>query len=100
MVQSMNDTDQLSGVMVLVVEDDALLAMDLEATLVEAGAVMCASADAGRGDRASGRRRFRRGGSRFRTWVVHGRRRSRAGTPTGRPVRSLYGEVAPRTGLD
>ena len=40
MVQSTNDHDQLSGVRVLVVEDDALLAMDLEATLVEAGAVV------------------------------------------------------------
>jgi hypothetical protein len=40
MVQSTYDHDQLSGVRVLVVEDDALLAMDLEATLVEAGAVV------------------------------------------------------------
>ena len=40
MVQSMNDHYQLRGVRVLVVEDDPLLAMDLEATLVEAGAVV------------------------------------------------------------
>src|SRR5277367_3957013 len=40
MVQSTYDHDQLSGVRVLIVEDDALLAMDLEATLVEAGAVI------------------------------------------------------------
>jgi DNA-binding response OmpR family regulator len=31
---------QLSGVRVLVVEDDSLLALDLEATLVESGAVV------------------------------------------------------------
>lgn len=36
----MNAHDQLGGVRVLVVEDDALLAMDLEATLVSAGAVV------------------------------------------------------------
>ena len=49
MVESMNDTDQLSGVRVLVVEDDALMAMDLEATLAEAGAVivgLCQTLDA------------------------------------------------------
>jgi DNA-binding response OmpR family regulator len=40
MGQSMNDHDQLNGVRVLVVEDDSLLAMDLEMTLVEAGAVV------------------------------------------------------------
>jgi DNA-binding response OmpR family regulator len=40
MVQSMNDDNQLSGVRVLVVEDDALMAMDLKATLVEAGPVV------------------------------------------------------------
>jgi DNA-binding response OmpR family regulator len=40
MVQSMNDDNQLSGVRVLVVEDDPLMAMDLEATLAEAGAVV------------------------------------------------------------
>jgi DNA-binding response OmpR family regulator len=40
MVQSMNDHDQLRGVSVLIVEDDPLLAMDLEATLVGAGAVV------------------------------------------------------------
>jgi DNA-binding response OmpR family regulator len=40
MVQSMNDDNQLSGVRVLVVEDDALTAMDLKATLVEPGAVV------------------------------------------------------------
>ncbi len=34
--------DRLNGVRVLVVEDDPLLAMDLEATLVEAGAVVVA----------------------------------------------------------
>lgn len=34
--------DRLNGVKVLVVEDDPLLAMDLEATLVEAGAVVVA----------------------------------------------------------
>jgi DNA-binding response OmpR family regulator len=42
MVQSMNDNSPLSGVTVLVVEDDLLLAMDLEATLVGAGAVVVA----------------------------------------------------------
>ena len=40
MVHSMNDNRPLSGVTVLVVEDDLLLAMDLEATLVGAGAVV------------------------------------------------------------
>ena len=40
MVQSMNDNDPLSGVRVLVVEDDLLLAMDLQDTLVDAGAVV------------------------------------------------------------
>ncbi|HZZ22360.1 MAG TPA: response regulator [Roseiarcus sp.] len=40
MIQSMNDNNPLSGVRVLVVEDDSLLAMDLEETLVEAGAVV------------------------------------------------------------
>jgi DNA-binding response OmpR family regulator len=40
MVQSMNDDNQLSGVRVLVVEDDPLMAMDLEATLAEAGTVV------------------------------------------------------------
>jgi DNA-binding response OmpR family regulator len=38
MVQSMNDNSPLSGVTVLVVEDDMLVAMDLEATLEGAGA--------------------------------------------------------------
>jgi DNA-binding response OmpR family regulator len=48
MVQSTNGHDQLRGVRVLVVEDDPLLAMDLEVTLVEAGAVvvgLCQSLD-------------------------------------------------------
>ena len=36
----MNDNSPLSGVAVLVVEDDLLLAMDLEATFVGAGAVV------------------------------------------------------------
>jgi CheY-like chemotaxis protein len=40
MVQPTNDNNPLSGVRVLVVEDDALMAMDIEATLVEAGAVV------------------------------------------------------------
>jgi DNA-binding response OmpR family regulator len=40
MAQSMNDNSPLSGVTALVVEDDLLLAMDLEATLVGAGAVV------------------------------------------------------------
>lgn len=40
MIQSTNDRDLLSGVRVLVVEDDPLLAMDLDATLVGAGAVV------------------------------------------------------------
>jgi DNA-binding response OmpR family regulator len=40
MVQSMNHNDPLSGVRVLVVEDDSLLAMDLHDTLVDAGAVV------------------------------------------------------------
>jgi DNA-binding response OmpR family regulator len=40
MVQSMNDNRPLSGVTVLVVEDDFLLAMDVEATLVGAGAIV------------------------------------------------------------
>jgi DNA-binding response OmpR family regulator len=35
-----NDRDLLDGVRVLVVEDDPLLAMDLDATLVGAGAVV------------------------------------------------------------
>jgi DNA-binding response OmpR family regulator len=40
MMQSRNDHDKLTGVTVLVVEDDPLLAMDLETTLVGAGAVV------------------------------------------------------------
>jgi DNA-binding response OmpR family regulator len=36
----MNDNSPLSGVTALVVEDDLLLAMDLEATLVGAGAIV------------------------------------------------------------
>jgi DNA-binding NtrC family response regulator len=40
MVQSMNDNNALSGVRVLVVEDDTLLAMDLKETLVDAGAIV------------------------------------------------------------
>ena len=40
MVHSMNDNSPLSGVTVLVVEDDLLLAMDLEDTLVGMGAVV------------------------------------------------------------
>jgi DNA-binding response OmpR family regulator len=40
MVEPTNDNSPLSGVTVLVVEDDLLLAMDLEATLVGAGAVV------------------------------------------------------------
>ncbi len=39
-MQSRNDHDKLTGVTVLVVEDDPLLAMDLETTLAEAGAVV------------------------------------------------------------
>jgi DNA-binding response OmpR family regulator len=40
MVQSTHDHSQLSGVRVLVVEDDSLLAMYLEEILVEAGAIV------------------------------------------------------------
>ena len=40
MVQSTNDNNPLSGVRILVAEDDSLLAMDLEDTLVDAGAVV------------------------------------------------------------
>jgi DNA-binding response OmpR family regulator len=40
MVQSMNDNNPLSGVTVLVVEDDLLLAMSLEDTLIGMGAVV------------------------------------------------------------
>jgi DNA-binding response OmpR family regulator len=40
MMQSTNDRDKLTGVTVLVVEDDPLLAMDLETTLAGAGAVV------------------------------------------------------------
>ena len=40
MVHSMNDNSPLSGVTVLVVEDDLLLAMDLEDTLAGMGAVI------------------------------------------------------------
>ena len=40
MAQPMNDNNPLSGVTALVVEDDLLLAMDVEATLVDAGAVV------------------------------------------------------------
>ena len=40
MVQPMNDNNPLSGVRVLVVEDNSLLAMGLEDTLVEAGAIV------------------------------------------------------------
>ncbi len=49
MVQSMNGKP-LSGVRVLVVEDDTLLAMDLEETLVDAGAIVvdvCQTLDEG-----------------------------------------------------
>jgi len=35
-----NDNSPLDGLTVLVVEDDLLLAMDLEAALVEAGAIV------------------------------------------------------------
>src|SRR5271163_560131 len=40
MVHSMNDNNPLTGVTVLVVEDDLLLAIDLEDTLVGMGAVV------------------------------------------------------------
>jgi DNA-binding response OmpR family regulator len=40
MVHATNDNHPLSGVRMLVVEDDALMSMDLEATLVAAGAVV------------------------------------------------------------
>jgi DNA-binding response OmpR family regulator len=40
MVYSMNDNHPLSGVTVLVVEDDLMLAMDVEDTLVAMGAVV------------------------------------------------------------
>jgi DNA-binding response OmpR family regulator len=40
MIQAMNDSHPLSGVRVLVVEDDPLMAMDLEDTLAEAGALV------------------------------------------------------------
>jgi DNA-binding response OmpR family regulator len=40
MVHSMNDNNPLSGVTVLVVEDDLLLAMDIEDTLAGMGAVV------------------------------------------------------------
>jgi DNA-binding response OmpR family regulator len=40
MMQPMNDNDKLTGVTVLIVEDDPLLAMDLETTLAHAGAVV------------------------------------------------------------
>jgi DNA-binding response OmpR family regulator len=40
MVQSTNDDHPLSGVRVLVVEDDPLTAMDLEDTLAQAGAAV------------------------------------------------------------
>ena len=49
MVHPIND-NPLSGVRVLVVEDDALLAMDLRETLVDAGAVVvdvCQTLDEG-----------------------------------------------------
>ena len=42
MVQSMNDNSALSGVTVLVVEDDLMLAMDLEVMLGGMGAVVVA----------------------------------------------------------
>ena len=40
MMQPINDNNPLSGVRVLVVEDDKLLAMDLEETLIDAGAIV------------------------------------------------------------
>ncbi|HEY6520286.1 MAG TPA: response regulator [Roseiarcus sp.] len=40
MAHSMNDNSPLSGVTVLIVEDDLLLAMDLEGTLVGMGAAV------------------------------------------------------------
>ena len=57
MVQSTNDNLPLSGVRVLVVEDDPLMAMDLEDTLAEAGAIVAwPLPDPGRGDGADERR--------------------------------------------
>jgi DNA-binding response OmpR family regulator len=50
MAQSMNDNNPLKGVRVLVVEDDAFLAMDLTETLVDAGAIVvgvCETLDQG-----------------------------------------------------
>jgi hypothetical protein len=79
MVQSMNDDNQLSGVRVLVVEDAPLMAMDLEATLVEAGAAVVGCA------RPWTRRWHRRARTIFAvavldfSWVGW----SRAGSPTG-----------------
>ena len=64
MVHSMNDNSPLSGATVLVVEDDLLLAMDLEDTLVGMGAVVvdvCHTLDEAAGARR--RRRLRGGGS-------------------------------------
>ena len=70
MGQSMFDHDPLSGVRLPLVEDDALLAMDLEATLVDAAAVVVGVVpDPRRGDAAGERGRSRRGGARFRSWV-------------------------------
>ena len=40
MIQATKDSHPLSGVRVLIVEDDPLLAMDLEDTLAEAGALV------------------------------------------------------------
>ena len=48
MIQAAKDSHPLSGVTVLVVEDDPLMAMDLEDTLAEAGALvvgLCQSLD-------------------------------------------------------
>jgi DNA-binding response OmpR family regulator len=50
MVHSRKEDKPLSGVRVLVVEDDTLLAMDLEETLVDAGAIVvgvCQTLDEG-----------------------------------------------------
>jgi hypothetical protein len=98
MVQSMNDNNPLSGVRVLVVEDDTLLAMDLKETLVDAGAIVvdvCQTLDEGMA-RANDDD-FPRRRARFQSWARYGVAARAPSSSTGSSVHSLYGAVPRRT---